>query len=184
MQTSLMLRGSLVAVALVLVGAGCNPLASVQEKVEQKVAEKATEIAVDRVTGGKVDLNSKDGSVTFKDNETGNTVAWGADVKLPDDFPKELPVYPDAKIVAAAVDRSDAGNASTYVLSVSDAPKVAVAWYETELKKAGWTVKTTLTTEGFESRVFAKGEAQINVMSVPGDEGKTVVNASYRPKGN
>lgn len=174
----------MVAATLALLGAGCNPLASVQEKVEQKVAEKATEAAVDHITGGKVDLNSKDGSLTFKDNETGNTVAWGADVKLPDDFPKELPVYPNAKIVAAAVDRSDANNASTYVLSVTDAPKVAVAWYETELKKAGWTVKTTMTMESLESRVFAKGEAQINVMSTPGDEGKTIVNASYRPKGN
>ena len=57
-------------------------------------------------------------------------------MKLPDDFP-ELPVYPDAKIVAAAVDRSDASSASTYVLSVSDAPKVAVAWYEAELKEGG-----------------------------------------------
>jgi hypothetical protein len=115
------------------------PVRVVETDGTELVAVKRTDLDLDDDTGTarKLDLNSKDGSVTFKDNETGNTVAWGADVKLPDDFPKELPVYPDAKIVAAAVDRSDASNASTYVLSVSDAPKVAVAWYETELKFQG-----------------------------------------------
>lgn len=82
-------------VASLLGGTGCS---KIQEKITEKVAEKAAEKAVEAQTGGKVDIDSNNGSMKIKDEKTGAVVEWGTQAKLPDGWPSDVPIYPGAAI--------------------------------------------------------------------------------------
>lgn len=66
--------------------------------------------------------------------EQGNLVV-GGDVKLPSDFPKNIPVYPKSKLTSAM-----AGEAPGYTAETKDDFGTVVKWYQEELTKNGWKV--------------------------------------------
>lgn len=65
------------------------------------IAEKAAEVAIEQSTGGAVDLDAGDGSITITDEETGGQITGGVGASLPDSFPKEIPVPEGASLVSS-----------------------------------------------------------------------------------
>src|SRR5580704_13479327 len=75
-------------------GAGCK---SSQEKAGQRAAQTQSGAQVQLVEGGLVMTNDA------------GTVALGENVKIPDDFPKTIPIYPGAKVNMASRSAADKG---------------------------------------------------------------------------
>ncbi len=156
--------------AISLMGFGCNPLAGIQEKVEKKVGEKVAESTVGALTGGKVKMDSEGNNWQFKDNKTGNSVAIGEDLKLPEDFPKELPILTGAKIKSVSLGRTGDKEASV-TLGIDDMnPEKVATWYSDTLKKEGWTEDSSTTMGKSEARNYKKGTAQLSLLAFPVDE--------------
>lgn len=102
----------------------------------QKIAEKAIEAK----SAGKASISS-DGSIKFKDKTS--TVSFGADTKLPRDFPKDVPVFSKLKLVstASANDKSKAHVVT--LLGDGNFMNEATKFYADKMSKNGWTEKVS-----------------------------------------
>jgi hypothetical protein len=115
---------------LVAVACGCA-LASGCEKISEKVAQKVTATAVERSiekqTGAKVDLSSDgQGSISIRSDKGNLEINGGAGGKVPDNWPRDVPVYPGARV------QMSMGNDEKQVLSLltPDSPEKAAQFYK------------------------------------------------------
>lgn len=166
--------------ALVFFGFGCNPFQKAEDKINDKISEKVTEGILGKATGGKVDVDKDGEEVRFKDNQTGNEVAYGEDLKVPDNFPKSVPLYPDAKIKGIMISGSEDKNA-TLTMGTEDELAKVLAWYEDKMSDGDWQQDQSWSFDGMETRSYSKGEEKIALsISVQEDEGmKTAVILGY-----
>ena len=110
--------------ALSFVLAGCS-------KIEEKMAEKAAE----KATGGKVEIDSKSGQVKMKQKGPDGKeteVQLGQNTSVPADFPKSVPIYPGAKVMAA-VSISQGENGHMVTLSTKDSVDAVLQYYKKNL---------------------------------------------------
>ncbi|MFH1078089.1 MAG: hypothetical protein V1745_02285 [Patescibacteria group bacterium] len=165
---------SLVASSLVLFGWGCNPFQAAQDKIAEKVAEGMVENA----TGADVDLSTN--SVTVTDDKTGTTASFGEDVKLPDDFPSDMPMYPGAKLTGVTLSRTD-GISGWVTMTTADEIKKVVDWFAEEMKGKGWTTESSMTVNGSEYRSWKKDETTTLTVNLTkdADTGETSLIATY-----
>ncbi|NEQ30488.1 MAG: hypothetical protein F6K04_05735 [Leptolyngbya sp. SIO4C5] len=85
----------------------------------------------------EVNIQSAEGEVQYSSDATG--------VELPEDFPEDIPLYPDALITTVA----NAPQGSLVGLEVKATPAEVMTFYEQELAADGWEISvTTKTAEG------------------------------------
>ncbi len=173
---------ALIVASASLFGSGCNPLQTFQDKVEKTVTEKASEVAVGAMTGGKVSMDSDTNNFLYKDNKTGNTVSIGENVKLPEDLTKALPIYPGSVAKSVSVSKVDDKETAVTLRTEDDQVKVAV-WYSETLKKQGWSEESSTTMGASEARSYKKGNQEISLLVFPVDEqGKgSLATLVYKP---
>jgi hypothetical protein len=117
---------------------------------------------------------SKDsGSYTFtgKDGQK-MTMDVGAG-KLPDDYPKDVPVYKDARIVVTQTISEK--NGRNLVLESGDSAEAIANFYKKELAAQDWTVENTMVTEGLNMLTATKGSRQLTVNITESDGKRTVM---------
>jgi len=152
------LVASLFAAPLAVGPIGCGKIA---EKIQQKAVEKAVEKTIEAKSGGeaKVDLSGKSVSGTFKNGKQVTGIGEGA--TLPDDFPKQVPVYPGAKLQISHADKSGDPKYAL-VFDAPDAPDKVVAYYKDELKS--FNLEQDIAGEGARVLLFVdKVQAKLNV---------------------
>lgn len=161
-----------VVAAISLMGLGCNPFQAAQEKMEQKVADSIAGGVLSKATGGNVNLDTEKGQMKFKDNKTGSTVSIGENMEIPEDFPKDVPVYPGAKANSIMTSTTEK-TANATLTSGDDAVKIT-KWYEEKFKGEGWTEENSSTINDVEVREYSKDQVKITLSIWPNkDEGKT-----------
>lgn len=131
MQKSLYLICTILAV-FALVGTGCS--------CGQKLAEKAVEKAVESSTNNDVDFDFSDDTFSYTTDE-GESMQWGEDAELPDNFPADVPVYQNADVTSSSYSQEDDYYSAT--LTSADDYDSVNSYYESELSKQGWTVDDT-----------------------------------------
>ena len=123
---------------------GCAGLAlgceTITEKVTEKVAESAIEHAIEKQGGGEVQLDSSKGTLSVK-TDKGSLEVNGAGGKVPDSWPKDVPIYPGSKVLVSMA------NEGQQVLSLEtpDSPEKAVEYYKAQL--ASMKQEALMTTE-------------------------------------
>ena len=131
--------------------------------------------------GEQVEYDSKGKNVTVKTAD-GSVVVSGEGVKLPEDFPKDVPVYPGAKIVSAvSAGRTDtSGHMATF--QSSDAPEKVAAFYKS--KFSTWQVKMEMSSGGGKVLLLqsADGKRSITVVANPANGETTVTLTVQEPK--
>lgn len=160
----LILSGCLLLLALAVSGCGA-------------IAEKATETAIEQSTGVKID---KDGEQVTIEGEDGAVGAVGEDVKLPDDFPADVPVY-EGEIKAVIAGE----NQWTVSLETPDDAQTVLDFYAEKLAADGWKKEMTANTPDGGMYSASKGERAVSVAVSSGsgeDAGKTVVTMSASGK--
>jgi len=117
-------KAVLLAAALSLPLGGCR---KIQEKMAEKAAEKAT--------GGEVDIDSKTGQVRMKQKGADGKeteVQLGQNSTIPADFPKAVPIYPGAKVIAAvSISQGEGGHMVT--LTTDDSVSQVSDYYKKNL---------------------------------------------------
>jgi hypothetical protein len=170
---------------LVAVACGCA-LASgcekITEKVAQKVTEKAVEHAIEKQTGAKVDLNSDgQGSISVH-SDKGNFDLNAGGGKIPDNWPKDVPVYPGARF------QSSMGNDERQLLSVltPDSPDKAVEFYKA--KFASLKQEANMVTDRQTLISYREPSGRQIQVSISKEETDTqialIVNAAKKPGSN
>jgi hypothetical protein len=120
--------------------------------------------------GEKVTV-SKDGkSIDVKSAGQGNgkidISRGGQGVALPDDFPKDVPVYPGGTAISSI--KSDDGMVVT--LQTADAFDAVVDFYAKELKTQDWTTNSTLKLPTGTTYVNTKEKRNLSVSITGGDK--------------
>lgn len=163
--------GMAVILAGAVISVGCG--GKVAEEVTEKVAEKAVEKALS-TDGQKVDVNidSKEQSMTMKvqgkegenesmdmtvsgdgDNVSMTTktadgvmhIATGTNAKLPENFPKDIPLCPS--LTLDIVQTLDV-DAFTIQATSLDLPEKLAEYFRAELAKQGWTEQMGMSQPG------------------------------------
>ncbi len=147
-----------VLAAMGLLGAGCTPLDSAKQEVEKQTMGSIANKAVDSVTGGRVGVSSTQGQVTFTDKGTGTSYTVGEHIIIPADFPKEMSVYPNAKILALS-----SGSQPSLNLQADETPDKVAIWYADALEADGWKESSRFAAGGYEGRSYAKGNVTVSL---------------------
>lgn len=99
------------------------------QSIAEKITEKAVEVAIETKTGGDVDIDtSKQGAFSIKTkNEKGEEVTLdGQSGKVPDNWPKDIPAYPGAKVTASLL----TGKNGMLMLETGDSTEKVLAFYK------------------------------------------------------
>lgn len=174
MKKTLTITAILVSLLLVLVFAG----GCLGQKISEKITEKVIEKAIESEGGDNVDIDLDDGEMTIESDDGEVNISTGAD--LPDNFPDNVPVYPDMEIISSwAVTEDDKDSYSINGLT-DDAGDDVFAWYKSKL--SGWDIENEFSASGDDvktSSLSAKSGGLVTVIMVveTEDEGTNIIQS-------
>jgi hypothetical protein len=165
-------RTVLIALAAVSGLAACDSSETLTEKAIEKYAEHH---------GVDMDVDLKDGAqtVTMKSDQGEITTQVGGEVKIPDGFPSDVPIY-EGLTVQAASTMSD-----TYMLQAqSNEPLDKIVQYYVDAMPAQGWVKEAESNQGGVMYIssYKKDGRTAGVTVVTGDESRTVQITTLGPR--
>lgn len=95
---------------------------------------------------------------------TASTAPVVSTAALPPGFATDVPVYPAAEIIGGSAE----GTSHTLQIATTDSPEAVIAWYESELKKAGWATTLTVPADGGKTAFLRKENRTLNVKASKG----------------
>jgi len=159
MNPSKMLVGA--CASIVLLGAGCIPTPQnlIQGAIENKINSELG-------TDGSVKIN--DDGVSVTDKTDGSTTSFGENVKLPENFPNDVPIIDGAKVAGVAVTKAQ----GAWVTLTTDKSVDDVAnWYHEKLTSAGFEQTATYSTSEMVTKSYQKDRIFIDFVVTAGSEG-------------
>ena len=146
---------AIILVALAAITFGCGKSSTYKTK--------DGEVTVDK-SAGKVTFEgtSKDGKVTISTSKNG--------VALPDNFPKDVPIYKGAVVQVA----STQGKTMMVHFTVDAAAGDALKYYQDELKSQGWQIDSTMNMGEGSMLIAKKGDRQCSALVMKQDRGAMV----------
>ena len=142
--------------ALSLLITGCGKAAS------DKIAEKATEEALEKATGDQAQVDiGKDGAVEVKTKE-GAVSVGGSDYEWPSQLPEDVPRLTEGKIVSIVENNNPQGENSVFI-GLDNVTAAALNAYQDKLTAAGWTIALSSNDTGGFSILAAKDQRNIAV---------------------
>lgn len=145
----------------------------------KRAAERMKEKAIERQTGGQVNIDSK-GGTTIITSDAGTFVA-GNGTKVPDDFPKTIPVYPGAKVdLAAKANNPNGKPAWTLTLETGDSKDQVVAFYEA--KMTGFKNASDMSLGDTDMSVWQSAGYDVTLMVNAAGNRKTAITISAAGK--
>lgn len=140
-------------------------------------AKRVIQGAIENRTGIKANLGDlENGKMTFTDTKTGAKVDVGTG-KVPDNFPKDFPLYPGAK-VTSALSGAEAGKNNGFWLTMTTGDSVdkVTAFYKNGFATGGWTVDSTFTSGATTTQAVKKtGWSGSLAVSASGNETQIVI---------
>jgi hypothetical protein len=162
-----------VGMAALVMTMGCR-------RAGESLAEKIAEKAIERQSGGKakVDLDASKQTVTIKTKEGEFVAASGEGVKIPADFPKDVPVYKDAKILMAV------SNPEGVVLSLEskDGIETIAEKYAAEMKALGWEQQAAMDMGAQKMLAYNKEKRNSTITITKADKGSQITISAEKEK--
>lgn len=137
----------------------------ISAKIIGGIGKKVAETAIENATGGKVDVNTKDGTVKYGDEN--GSVELGS-TKWPSDMPSVVPEYKYGKIIMAGKTTSSGNIWSVIFEQVSDG---SVEKYKAELTAKGWTSSAETELDIANTLQMENGKYIVTLISDPSSKG-------------
>jgi hypothetical protein len=127
-------------VVLAIIGFGITMAGKL---IFSKIGTGLIQKGIESKTGMKIDSDGN--KFSFTDPKTGESVNFAAD-KMPENFPKDFPIYPGAKFTGSMSGGNNAKDAQGFwvILSTPDTLSKVTEYYKTNLDKSGYTIKNTM----------------------------------------
>lgn len=161
----------LLAAAFTLPSVGCKRLA-------ERAAEKAEEKAIEKGTGGQVSINGQKGTMTIVTDA--GAVTMGETAKIPDDFPKNVPVYPGATPKVAVKSAQGGKDTWSVVLETTDSKDKVVAYYKANL--SGFTQASSMDVGTGFMQVYQSPKMDVSLVVGSESGGKQSITLSVTTK--
>jgi hypothetical protein len=102
-------------------------------------SENVAETLIERASGGNVDIDSSGKSFTIE-GKNGESLAFGSDQKLPDDFPKsKIPFLKEKSVVFTLNSTNDNKKTWSVTTTVDSSFEDAKKYFETEIKEPAYS---------------------------------------------
>lgn len=147
--------------AIIFLGAGCVQVDRATEELKKISIKEFVDKTVTNVSGGTVGMKAGDGQITLTDTRSGTSYSIGTQVAIPKDFPRELLVYPKAKILAVTQ-----GSEQGLNIQVHEFADTVVTWYADALRADGWKESSKFAVGGYESRSYTKDAITITLVFI------------------
>jgi len=130
-----------------------------------------------------VEENNKSGesAVTIKDNNGATLTINSAGTKIPDDYPKDVPVASGSKVMMAASVNNSTNNGSNLVLECTDNMDKLVSFYKKGLTDNGWKIEATISQDKMTMFTASKDKRALSV-HIQEEEGKSTVTQTVGTK--
>jgi len=151
---------------------------------------------------GKVDMKISEGQMTITDEEGKKTVSYSGDgnnftmktdkgtftstsgdnAKVPEGFPKDVPIYAGAKVLAS----SSMPEQNTYMVQLEsqDTLENVGAYYKKEMAAQGWKEESSMSQAGdspLQMLSCSKGDLMTMIMATS-EDGKTMISLTVNKK--
>lgn len=146
------------------------------------ILKNVVQKGIESRTGIKVETDKDSSNISLTDPKTGAKINIG-NTAIPADFPKDFPIYPNAK---------PNGNLSTggsnqekgiwLLLSTDDDVKKVTDFYSSNLKNNGWEISNTLTVGDTVTWNCSKNGLSGNMAISKGQDNKTAVMITLSQK--
>ncbi len=160
-----------VVILVVLLAVGGLVAKKLSEQASKMVGTKLAEKMIETAAGGKADVDIKDDGLTVRTNEGSFSVG----TELPADFPKDIPLYPGAKVTYSGTNSSDNGGGVGATFSTADDYTQVAAFYTRELPANGWTVDSTQNIAGT-TVMSAKKDTRTLAVTATTSDGQTAIS--------
>jgi hypothetical protein len=154
-----------VGAAAVLVLTGCG-----------QAAEKAAESAIESASGGDVQVDIGDQTMTFTDEEEGVRVQGGEGTQLPAAFPADLPTPPNGQLMSAA----ETPDGVSVVWTATGLDVASFDAYVASVRSAGYDDEVSSTefdmgADGFSKSYVLMGKGQaVSITAIIADEASQI----------
>jgi hypothetical protein len=126
-----------------------------------------------KTTGGIVDIDKEGGKVTVKSEETEFSFEEGGE--LPENFPKDFPTYPKAKLTSSWTASSDETEGLSLVWETNDSIDKVAAYYKEKLTELGWKLSLTAEVEDSTTLAFEKNDTG-GFIGITTEDSKTIIS--------
>lgn len=124
-----------------------------------------------KITYKEKDKDAASVTVTGKDGQTA-TLDFNQN-KVPDDYPKDLPVYASGKVMMSQ-SASDK-NARSLMLESSDPSDKIASFYKKELDSKGWKTESTVSTGQMNMISASKDQKQLMIQITDSGEKRSIM---------
>ncbi|MGH9440926.1 MAG: hypothetical protein ACRD16_01490 [Thermoanaerobaculia bacterium] len=131
--------------------------------------------------GEEVQYSSNGKNVKVKGAD-GSVVVSGEGVTLPEDFPKDVPIYPGSRL-ASAVSASQSGNSGHMVTFLTpDVPEKVAAFYKSKFSR--WNIKMEMSSGGGKVLLLQAPDEKrsLTMVANPANGVTTVTLTAQEPK--
>lgn len=147
-----------------------------------KIAEKATEKAIEAASGEKVDVDTAGKKMTMTDKETGQTSEVDMAAKsMPEGWPASLPQYPGSTIEMTQTHKLDAGTSLIVAMKTADSPDKVTSFYDEKATAAGFKQQSTMTAADNGQTMYESADQMFGFLYVV-EDGATRISLSLTPK--
>jgi hypothetical protein len=139
---------------------------------EESVEPKLETFTIETEEGAFQVEADEEGIRISGEEEGGGAVAgqFGEAVEIPDQFPTDVPLYPDAKVVAAMMTEGQ----GMLTLRTGDDPDQVADFLRKQFEEEGWSFGSELDLMGQQMLAFEKGD-RIGAVQISREESETTI---------
>jgi len=170
----------LVIVLAVLVLGGTLVYKFLYTKIRTRVAGSLASRSLSKNLPGDVNIEDDGEKVSYKGEDFEFSIDSGGE--LPEDFPKDFPVYKNSKLMSSWSSSDQEGSGTSVIWESEDSLEKVADFYKTELAKTGWTVTSTFS-QSDETSVFSFEKGDLDgVLGIAKAEDKINISVTFSQK--
>jgi len=126
--------------------------------VRTRISNYFVSKSLSKQLGGDVKIEGDGEKVSYKGEDFEFSYDLGGE--LPEDFPKDLPIYKNSKLLSKWSSTDEENEGISIVLETSDSLAKVSDYYKLELEKTGWDITSTFSQEDSSVYSFEKGNKE------------------------
>lgn len=156
----------IIVVVLVVLGVGG---VLVSRYIARKAGEKLAEGIISAGTGGKVNVDSSNNSVSISGD--GESISIGENATWPSDMPSDVPKYSKGKITSSS--KVDNENLKSWSVVIGETSQIDFTAYKASVVAAGWKSDYE-STSVIEIAQYTKGDYSLSAAYDASSSGATI----------
>jgi len=147
--------------------------------IKSRISNYFVSKSLSKQLGGDVKIEGDGEKVSYKGEDF--EFSYDAGGELPEDFPKDFPIYDNSKLVSKWSSTNEENEGISVVLETEDDLSKVSDYYKTKLEKEGWTITSTFSQEDSSVFSFEKGDTE-GILGITNAEDKVSISITISNK--